>query len=304
MKKGIDVATWNPITDYQKVKDAGVSFAIVKVINKSNKADSKLNTHVTGFKSVGISCTLGYTYSYANTITKAVTAANAFVKYAKPLGITEMWLDLEDVSVQNLGQSIVNIVNTYKTIATNNGMKFGVYTYYHYFNKFLQPYLQYMKGLRFWIARYASNDETTISNEVPGKVVLPTGIDITGWQYSSKCKIDGVTGYVDADVWYDDTSDVIVTAKMPTDANPFNEPLTNCKVGTVGNDADWVLWYLWRFGKLLKEDGTPDESKINSHYTKDTAEIVKEVQADLGFTGSAVDGVVGRNTRALFKKII
>ena len=34
--KGIDIAKWNLITNYQLVKNAGIEFAIVKVINSKN----------------------------------------------------------------------------------------------------------------------------------------------------------------------------------------------------------------------------------------------------------------------------
>ena len=37
--KGIDVAKWNGNIDWNKVKAAGVEFAVLKVINKSNKTE-------------------------------------------------------------------------------------------------------------------------------------------------------------------------------------------------------------------------------------------------------------------------
>jgi peptidoglycan hydrolase-like protein with peptidoglycan-binding domain len=100
-------------------------------------------------------------------------------------------------------------------------------------------------------------------------------------------------------VWYEgnaQTNDIPITI----DCNPFTEPVSNCKVGTLGNDANWVLWYMWRFGKLLDDNGAPDASKINSLYSKETASIVKEVQKLLGLK---TDGIVGTKTRALFKKL-
>jgi GH25 family lysozyme M1 (1,4-beta-N-acetylmuramidase) len=305
MKIGIDVAKWNEITDYQKVKDSGVEFAITKVINKGNTADSRLKTHIEGFKRVGIPCNMGYTYSYANTISKAIIAANAFVENAEPLGIDCMWLDLEDATMQNLGQSIVNIIDTYKNVATANGMKFGIYTYYYYYNKYLLPYIPYLKNIPFWIARYPNMLDKKISDGVPETTKFPSGIDIEGWQYSSKGKIDGINGYTDIDVWYNDQAFVSNTSIkiITTDFNPFTEPTVNCRIGTTGNDADWVLWYLWRFGKLLDSNGNPDASQIDSHYTNSTAKIVKEVQKELGFTGKNIDGIVGPKTRALFKKL-
>lgn len=39
MEKGIDVAKWNGIIDWRMVKNDGVSFAILKVINKQRKVE-------------------------------------------------------------------------------------------------------------------------------------------------------------------------------------------------------------------------------------------------------------------------
>jgi GH25 family lysozyme M1 (1,4-beta-N-acetylmuramidase) len=297
--KGIDVAKWNVITDYAAVKKAGVEFAIVKVINKSNTADSLLNEHVAGFKSAGIPCYMGYTYSYSNTETKATVAANAFVKYAKELGIIYMLLDLEDACTMGLGIKLVPIINIYKKIAENNGMSFGIYTYAYYYNTYIKPYISQLKDIPFWIARYPSTKDMKITDSVPNTKNLPTGISISGWQYSSKGKINGITGYVDLNVWYENKTVKTTTTTITADNNPFTEPESTCKVGTLGNDANWCLWYLWRFG-YLKTNGQPDSTLINGVYGKDTAELVKTIQKLLGLT---VDGKVGKQTRAIFKKL-
>jgi GH25 family lysozyme M1 (1,4-beta-N-acetylmuramidase) len=297
--KGIDVAKWNTITDYAAVKKAGVEFAIVKVINSSNKADSSFVKHISGFKSAGIPCNMGYTYSYANTEAKATAAANAFIKYAKEQGINYMWLDLEDTCMRGLGSKLVNIINIYKKIAENNGMSFGIYTYAYYYNTYIKPYISQLKDIPFWIARYPSTKDMKITDNVPDKSNLPTGIDISGWQYSSKGKINGITGYVDLDIWYENKTVKTTTTTITADTNPFTEPTSDCKIGTLGNDANWCLWYLWRFGYLIT-NGKPDGTLINGVYGKDTAELVKTVQKLLGLKA---DGIVGVRTRAVFKKL-
>jgi peptidoglycan hydrolase-like protein with peptidoglycan-binding domain len=138
-----------------------------------------------------------------------------------------------------------------------------------------------------------------ITDSVPNTKNLPTGISISGWQYSSKGKINGITGYVDLNVWYENKTVKTTTTTITADNNPFTEPVSTCKVGTLGNDANWCLWYLWRFG-YLKTNGQPDSTLINGVYGKDTAELVKTIQKLLGLT---VDGKVGKQTRAIFKKL-
>jgi GH25 family lysozyme M1 (1,4-beta-N-acetylmuramidase) len=297
---GIDVAKWNVITDYSTVKKEGVQFAIVKVINASLKADGLFHTHIKGFKAAGIPCTMGYTYTYANTVEKAKSAAKAFVEIALGTGITFMWLDIEDVSMRGLAHTLVNIINIYKDTVTSKGLKFGIYTYSSFYDLYIKKYISELSGIPFWIARYPSQSEMSLTDK-PTTTTLPAGIDIQGWQYTSKGKINGINGHVDLNQWYTAENEVIVTGVAITaDENPFTEPSTNCKVGTIGNDANWCLWYLWRFGKLVDANGTPEKSKINNLYSDETEKLVKEVQKTLGLTS---DGIIGKQTRAIFKKL-
>ena len=60
------------------------------------------------------------------------------------------------------------------------------------------------------------------------------------------------------------------------------------------------MWYLWRFGKLIDENGNPDATMINGIITEEVVALIKEVQALLGLE---VDGIVGKCTRAVWKKI-
>jgi GH25 family lysozyme M1 (1,4-beta-N-acetylmuramidase) len=296
--KGIDLAKWNTVTDYNAVRQAGVAFAVLKVINASNNPDGLLYTHKQGCFDAGIPCTMGYTYSYANTATKATKAANAFTKYAKEIGINYMWLDLEDACMQGLAGKIVDIINVYKAIAQNNGMDIGIYTYSNFYTKYIKPYLNKLDNIKFWIARYPSSKVMDITDSVPSTDNLPTGISISGWQYTNKGKINGINGYVDLDEWYDKSISTDITV-ITADKNPFTEPISDCKVGTLGNDANWCLWYAWRCGYLLT-NGQPDSLLINGVYSRDTEQIFKQIQTILGLKS---DGIVGKQTRAVLKKI-
>lgn len=297
--QGIDVAKWNEITDYNAVRRSGVEFAIVKVINASNSPDGLLDTHIRGFKAAGISCSMGYTYSYANSATKAAKAAQAFVDTAKPAGINYMWLDLEDACMKGLGHILVDVINIYRTMAHNNGLKFGIYTYSSFYNTYIKGYMGELADIPFWIARYPSTKDMTLDSPIPDASCLPSGLPISGWQYSSKGIVDGVKGYTDLNTWYDGNA-LTNTATVTPEYNPFAEPVSNCRVGTLGNDANWVLWYLWRFGKLLDSYGNPDATQIDGLYSNMTSEIVKDVQSELALVP---DGIVGKITRAAFKKL-
>ncbi len=300
MKKGIDIAKWNKITDYKAARNAGVQFAIVKVIDSCNKPDSRFHEHVSGLDSAGIPITGGYTYSYANTVDKAKKAADAFVETAKPKGIDTMWLDLEDNAVKGLGSSIVNIINAYKMFADSANMDFGIYTGAQYYNPYLKPCEKEIADIPIWWARYPYTKERTITADVPDSKYLPTGMELYGWQYSSKGIISGIDGYVDLNVWYKKEPMENTEREIPTEYNPFTEPMGNVAIGKTGNDASWVQWYLWRFGKLTNGAGQPDAAKINGVFDVETKRQVREVQTLLGL---AADGIVGKITRATWKKM-
>ncbi len=300
MKKGIDIAKWNKITNYQALKPAGVEFAILKVINAQNTPDSRFREHVNGLKTAGIPITGGYTYSYANTEEKARKAAVAFVETAKPQNINTMWLDLEDNAVKGLGSLIVKIITIYKTAADTADMAFGIYTGGQYYNPYLKPYAKEIADIPIWWARYPYTKERTITADVPDSKYLPTGMELYGWQYSSKGIISGIDGYVDLNVWYKKEPMENTEREIPTEYNPFTEPMGNVAIGKIGNDTSWVQWYLWRFGKLTNGAGQPDAAKINGVFDVETKRQVREVQTLLGL---AADGIVGKITRATWKKM-
>ncbi len=300
MKKGIDIAKWNKITDYKAVRNAGVQFAIVKVINANNKPDSRFHEHVCGLNNAGIPITGGYTYSYANTVDKARKAADAFVETAEPKGIDTMWLDLEDNAVKGLGSNILNIISIYQSSAQDAGMHFGIYTGASYYNPYLKPYAKEIAGIPIWWARYPYIKERTITADVPDSKYLPAGMELHGWQYSSKGVIPGIQGYTDLNVWYERQAFENIQKEIPIEYNPFTEPTGNVAIGKIGNDTSWVQWYLWRFGKFTDGSGQADSSKINGIFDAATAQKVKEVQNLLGLTA---DGIVGKITRSAWKKI-
>ena len=300
MKKGIDLAKWNKVADYQSVRNAGVQFAIIKVINSQNKPDSRFHEHVSGMLGAGIPIIGGYTYSYANTADKARRAADAFVKTAGPQNITALWLDLEDNAVKGLGSNILNIISIYQSSAQDAGMHFGIYTGAAYYNPDLKPYATEIADIPIWWARYPYTKERTIAADVPDSKYLPRNMELSGWQYSSNGRINGISGYTDLNVWYDRIAFENVSKEIPSEHNPFTEPATNVKIGNTGNDASWVQWYLWRFGKLTDNNGNPDAAQINGIFDIHTKQKVMEVQALLGLTA---DGIVGKMTRSMWKKI-
>lgn len=301
-RKLSDLATWNLIKNYRAVLNAGIEAVILKVINKSNNPDGRFYEHVSGCSGVGLPIIGGYTYSYANTVDKAKKAANKFIEVGAPKGIKTMWLDLEDKSMMGLGHKIVDIINVYRKAAQDAGMGFGIYTGAQFYNPYLKPYACEIADIPIWWARYPFIKEYVPATPAPDSKYLPADMDIAGWQYTSKGVIPGVSGYVDLNIWYKEEPQQNTTCEITVEYNPFAEPVGNVKIGSAGNDAMWVQWYLWKFGLLLT-DGTPDKTKITGCIDEACQAAIKESQRRLGLAGQNIDGIVGQITRALYKKI-
>lgn len=297
--QGIDIANWNPIDSYVRLKTAGVDFSILKVINRSNKPDGRFEEHYNGCKDADIPIIGGYTYCYANTVEKAKRAVDAFLKYCKD--ISTVILDLEDVSMTALGSKILDIINVYREAAYGAGKDFIIYTGGSYYNPCLKPYANEIADIPLWWARYPYKVAVTLNTKIPSEYYLPSvPNELTGWQYSSFCQIDGAKGKLDVNVWYRDITPTVTKMQEITfETNPFMQPTTSVTLGTRGQGALWVNWYLWRFGLLLS-DGVPDDSKITDVITLESYFAIQEAQRRLGLKD---DGVVGQITRSVFMKI-
>ena len=293
--KLIDVSRWNQL-NYDAVKKAGINRAIVKVNNAGNVPDARFYEHMNGFRSVEIEVHDGYNYSYANTEYKARKASESFVNIAEPKGIDFMWLDLEDACMRGLGSKILNIINIYRETAELAGMRFGIYTGASFYNPCLKPYEKELVDIPFWWARYPSTKDRIITDPIPDPKNLPRNLDLDGWQHSSKLRIDGCKGYLDLNVWFEGNTFRNKLEEIPVEYNPFDEPIGNVTLGTMGEAACWVRWYLWRFGMF----GNVDSSVVYGMITEDIVALIIKVQILLGLEP---DGIVGKCTKALWRKI-
>lgn len=298
-RTGADLAQWNPVTDMAKAKAAGLEFAILKVINKSNNPEKAYKEHLAKCQAAGVPVIAGYTYSYASTIEKAKVAADAFIKTAAG-DIDTMVLDLEDVTMTGLGHRIIDIISTYQNLARQAGLKFVIYTGASYYNPYLKPFASEIAKIPIWWARYPSTAPKTIDSELPDMKFLPVlPNQLLGWQYSSKGTVPGIEGDVDLNVWFTDIGDTTADENVATDYNKYMEPTMLIGLGSTGEGAKWVQWFLWRFGLLTDANGVPDALRINGTIDSACVLAIEESQRRLGVPD---DGIVGPVTRAVYKK--
>ena len=226
--KGIDVSANQGTIDWSAVKQAGVEFAILKIIRKDLDKDKQFEANWKGANDNHVIVQGVYNYTYATTVSKARTDAKKVLEILN--GRKAMvWLDVEDECLKNLKGTLINIINAYREIIESAGLTFGVYTGQSFYNSYIKPYG--VLTCPMWIARYGKNT---------GKMDLnykPTISGMIGWQYTSKGRVNGIQGDVDMDVWYEDIveeeKDIISLQKMDIQkGNPqqFAQIIKNIKI--------------------------------------------------------------------------
>ena len=192
--KGIDVSQWQGNIDWQKVKGAGVQFAMLRAGYGRNNLDTKFHRNAQGAAAAGIPVGL-YWFSYALNVEMARREAQYAVELAKKYKIT--WPIAYDLEYDTVSYAVKNGVAITKSLATQMAIAFCeeikrlgyipmVYTNLDYLNRYFDrsklPY-------DLWYAQYAS------TASVADKEI---------WQYSSKGSVPGIAGNVDMNHGYKD----------------------------------------------------------------------------------------------------
>ena len=84
MLKGIDVSYCQTNIDWQKVKNSGVDFVIIRAGygKEINQKDKQFENHYTGAKAAGLYVG-AYHYSYARSVNEAMQEADCFLEWIK-----------------------------------------------------------------------------------------------------------------------------------------------------------------------------------------------------------------------------
>ena len=192
--RGIDVAKWNSINDYVALRGQGIEFGIVKVINKQNKPDGGFERHLSGFAKAGIPVIAGYNYLYTLTPAAAVTAAKACIKNADGR-IPLLVADVEDKVLRSLSRAkLTAVIREYQKVIEDAGIQFAIYCSLDWYRHVIDVD---SLTVPFWIARYGENNGVFNAADKPA-----IRHAMYGWQWSSRCRLSGITGDVDINEWY------------------------------------------------------------------------------------------------------
>ncbi len=200
--KGIDVSSYQGTIDWSKVKWAEVQFAILKIIRKDLNPDKQFENNWKGCTEAGLPIQGVYNYSYATTVDKAKTDAQKVIDTLNGRK-TFVWLDVEDKCQQNIGQTLIDIINAYQNVIKDAGLDFGVYTGLSFYNSYILPYVDQI-NCPFWIARYPSTKGMTIGDDPSESKKPAIQHRLYGWQYTSAFTCSGLNNSTDANILYTD----------------------------------------------------------------------------------------------------
>lgn len=190
-KIGIDISVWQGDIDFQKVKDAGVEFVIIRIgygpKDGQHIIDSKFYQNLEGAKAVGLDVGLYY-FSYANSVEEAKNQAEFIIETLNgiqlELPISFDWENWNSWNSYNLSTTDLNqmakvFIQTLEK-AGYEGMNYGS-----------ANYLRTMWNIKTktWLAHYTT--KTSYED------------DYYMWQLSDTGIVDGIDGYVDLNILYE-----------------------------------------------------------------------------------------------------
>lgn len=190
--KGVDVSKHQGKIDWQKVKSAGVQFAMLRAGygRYANQKDEQFEANYAGAKAAGIPVG-AYHYSYAKTVEQAKAEAKTFLAWIK--GKTFEYpvaFDIEDKSQAGLGKQLISdIVRAFCETVEAAGYYVCVYANKDWLVNRIDDDCK--KKYDIWLAEW--RDDKPTYNGSYGM-----------WQYTSDGSVSGISGRVDMNYAYKD----------------------------------------------------------------------------------------------------
>lgn len=189
---GIDVSKWQKDIDFNKLKEAGVEFIIIRIgsstgINGENFIDSKFIQNITNANNLNIPVGV-YFYSHANSKERAISDAKWVLEQIKDynveLGVALDWENWNSFNEFNLSFfGLTNMANEFLKVINDAGYKTLLYSSKTYLENMWMD-IEYP----IWLAHYVKN--TTYKD------------DYEYWQICSNGQVEGIDADVDIDIRY------------------------------------------------------------------------------------------------------
>ncbi|MFZ7130844.1 MAG: GH25 family lysozyme [Eubacteriales bacterium] len=293
--KGIDVSKWQGNIDWNKVKEDGIEFAIIRSSYGRNTSgyinrgvDERFEENYKGAKSVGINVG-AYHYCYARNVEQAREEAYFFISRTNgKIFEYPLVLDIEDPRYTDMDNKLVtNIATTFLEILEDAGFFAMIYSYRYFFQKYIDDSM--LKPYAHWVAEFDS--------------ALDYGGDYGIWQYSSKGSINGINTRVDLDISYIDYARIINEKGLNGISSPIkpNRPSELEFVKEIQSAAN-AMNYKDKYGRKLGVDGLPGpltQSMMTKNYLKNgdyndkLVGVYQKALKELGYYSGEIDNDFG-----------
>ncbi len=195
-RTGIDVSKWNGDIDWDRVKNAGVEYAIIRAgyrgsVTGSLVEDPYFEANMKGATASGLPVGV-YFFTQAVNEVEAVEEASAVLRLVREYDLTyPIFIDTEGAGGNGRADGLdvdtrTLVCEAFCRTIENAGYQAGVYGSRNWYNNRLHA--DRLENYCIWLAEYRS-------------VPLYQGY-YQMWQYTSKGKIDGIEGNVDMNVSY------------------------------------------------------------------------------------------------------
>lgn len=224
----IDVSSFQGNINWEEVKASGVTGAIVRCgwgQDIASQNDPKFKRNVEECIRLGIPFGV-YLYSYAKTTEAAKGEAGHMMRLMDPYKDKMTFPAFYDLEQAGTEKGAVDRARVWADILTRNGYKVGIYANLNWWKNYLKGLNEFPK----WVACYGSTKPTSQSNMV-------------AWQYTSKGRVNGISGNVDCNQDYGlaAAGSGTVPTPQPVPAKKSNEEIAKeVWEGKWGNGQDRI----------------------------------------------------------------
>lgn len=190
MVKGIDVSTWQGTIDWDKVKKAGIDFAIIRCGWGTTGVDNQFHRNMKEARRVGIKVGV-YLYSYAHGVAEAQAEAKHCLDLVREYGKLDMPIYYDEEESYQYSRA-KELAIAFCTVIENAGYWAGVYSSSSKWQGPLKGMDRYTK----WVANWGNNSRPAHNAGKPNV----SGCDLH--QYSSVGNVSGISGDVDMNELY------------------------------------------------------------------------------------------------------
>ena len=290
IKKGVDVSEHNGVIDWDKAKNDGVEYAIIRCGYGSDytyQDDDQWTRNVSECERLGIPYGV-YLYSYADTLQKAESEAQHVLRLLQGHSPSlPVYYDLEDIIVEKVSSEMKGqIAQVFCNYVSAAGYNVGIYSNLYWWTYVLTDSAFNNSSWSKWVAQYNSTCDYMGEYDM--------------WQCTGKGVVEGI-GTVDLDFWIDKTSlnGLIYDESTGNWYKYQNGVVDTNYTGLVSNEKGW--WYIkggkvdWNYTGFVQNEkgwwyvrsGGIDWNYTSVEYTGSEWWYINHGKVDWNYTGLA-----------------